>query len=61
MNTTYGTHHYQSHYHAVKAYGPHEVREALEEGRIEVGKPYVPPGDRLLVDKEGRYHIEVTA
>ncbi len=36
-----------------------EWEEALQEGRVSVGKPPIKEGERLLVDSSGRYHIEV--
>ena len=34
-------------------------QEAIQEGRVSVGKPPTKEGERLLVDSTGRYHIEV--
>jgi hypothetical protein len=33
------------------------LQEALKEGRISIGRPETKPGESLLIDKTGRYHI----
>lgn len=43
---------------AVHRFYRHAAEEALEEGRAIIGKPPLKPGDRLLKDSDGRYHIE---
>lgn len=57
MPTRTGTAHYRSERDARRAY-PIDYLLAISEGRIVVGKPDLKPGQRLLVDPEGRYHIE---
>lgn len=53
-----GTGNWRSEREARRAY-PLDYDLALFEGRVVIGKPNLKPGDRLLVDKQGRYHIEV--
>ena len=52
-----GTANYRSEQEARRAY-PIDYLQAISEGRIVIGKPTIKPGERLLVDKDGRYHIE---
>lgn len=58
MPTIIGTANFRSEREARRAY-PNDYLQAIHEGRIAVGKPEVKPGQRLLVDEDGRYHIEV--
>lgn len=51
-----GTSHYRSEEEARRAY-PIDYLRAIHEGRISIGKPDLKPGQRLKVDREGRYHI----
>lgn len=57
MPTTIGTANYRSEREARRAY-PLDYLDAISKGRIIIGKPDIKPGQRLLVDEEGRYHIE---
>ena len=57
MTTVTGTAHFQSEQQARAAYG-FGYASAISEGRIAIGAPLVKPGQKLLVDKQGRYHIE---
>lgn len=53
-----GTSNYRSEAEARRAYcGSYD--EAIAEGRICIGKPELRPGQRLEVDKDGRYWIAV--
>lgn len=52
-----GTSHYRSEREARAAY-PLTYEDAMLEGRIQIGKPTLKPGETLLVDEDGRYHIE---
>jgi hypothetical protein len=52
-----GTSHYRSEQEARRAY-PFDYLLAIHERRIQIGKPPLKPGETLLVDKDGRYHIE---
>jgi len=38
---------------------PWSWKERLEDGSVSVGKPLIKEGEKLLVDSDGRYHIEV--
>lgn len=53
-----GTPNYRSLAELQKHY-KYDWENALKEGRVSVGKPKIKPGERLLVDSNGRYHIEV--
>ena len=55
--TRTGTHHYRNLADVRRAY-PANYEQKLAEGSIAIGQPLIKPGDRLLVDTEGRYHIE---
>lgn len=57
MATRYGTGHWRTMTELKHAYSV-TWEQALAEGRAVVGKPEIKPGDRLLVDKQGRYIIE---
>lgn len=57
MTTVIGTAHFQNENQARAAYC-FEYASAIAEGRIVIGPPTLKPGQKLLVDKQGRYHIE---
>lgn len=52
-----GTAHYANERAARDAYC-WDFEGALAEGRIAIGRPVLKPGQRLLIDTNGRYHIE---
>lgn len=54
--TRTGTCHYRSMPEAKRAYGE-DCEEALKEGRIAIGKPTVPVGCHLQIDRDGRYWV----
>lgn len=54
-----GTHHFESLRAAAKYYGTkHEAKRALSEGAIAIGPPTPKPGERITLDRDGRYWIE---
>lgn len=58
MATRIGTANWRSEAEARRAY-VFDYADAIKEGRIVIGAPDIKPGERLLVDQQGRYHIEV--
>lgn len=58
IGTRHGTHHFVSA--GYTEYRGDDLQNALEEGRIAIGKPEVPPGHRLL-ENNGRYWLEQIA
>lgn len=61
MSIRYGTPYYESRAAAENAYGLQGAKIAIDEGRIFIGKPYLEPGQVLLIHKdERRYFIEDT-
>lgn len=53
-----GTCNYRSLIDLQKHY-QYDWENALKEGRVSIGKPSLKAGEKLLVDSNGRYHIEV--
>lgn len=58
MEYRIGTANYRSLSDLKKA-DPWSWEERLKEGAVLIGKPTIKEGERLLIDSEGRYHIEV--
>lgn len=58
MTYRIGTANYRSLADLKKA-DPWSYKERLEEGAVIIGKPVIKEGERLLIDSDGRYHIEV--
>lgn len=56
--TYIGTAHYTSEYTARRAYCMF-YDDAIAEGRIAIGPPEIKEGDKLFINKEGRYVIGV--
>jgi hypothetical protein len=40
---------------------PADVREKIERGEVSLGAPDVSEGESLVLDTDGRYHIEEEA
>ena len=63
MKTRYGTCYFQSIATAVRYFADYEaepikaVHRKLDEGSIQIGKPAVKSGQRLILNDEGRYFI----
>ena len=49
---------YYAPYHDGPAHNRHEVKLKLAEGLIAIGKPQAKPGERVFVDRDGRYWID---
>lgn len=58
MTYRIGTANYRSMADLKKA-DPWNLEERLKEGAILIGKPTIKAGEKLLIDADGRYHIEV--
>ena len=58
MSYRIGTSNYRSLPDLKKA-DPWSWEERLKEGAVIIGKPPIKAGERLLVDYDGRYHIDV--
>ena len=58
MTYRIGTANYRSLADLKKA-DPWSWKERLKEGAVLIGKPTIKPGEKLLIDIDGRYHIEV--
>ena len=44
---------------ALKKADPWSWEERLKEGVVLIGEPTIKIGEKLLIDSDGRYHIEV--
>ena len=53
-----GTANYRSLADLKKA-DPWNWEESLKDGTVLIGKPTIKTGEKLLIDSNGRYHIEV--
>ena len=65
MKTKIGTSHFETLEAATRYYSWYEltwyeVQEKIDNGEIHIGPPSIKPGERLLVDKDGRYFIEIS-
>jgi hypothetical protein len=58
MSIRTGTHHFKSVAAAYRYYGKDTAQQKLDEGAIAIGRPTLKEGQRLLIDGDGRYHIE---
>ena len=58
MTYRIGTANYRSLADLKKA-DPWSWEERLKEGAVLIGEPTIKTGEKLLIDAEGRYHIEV--
>ena len=58
MTYRIGTANYRSLADLKKA-DPWNWEERFKEGAVLIGKPTIKTGEKLLIDANGRYHIEV--
>lgn len=58
-----GTNHFLNSFEARQYYRPYgydaqDVQEMIDDGTICLGRPELEEGDILILDRDGRYHID---